>query len=217
MRVTWNAINALLQSDWSAQHSRRGHENLSRVPRRIFPRGFPPPTCHKRCVHVGKIRLARETTWHVDRAWRGALNELVSSKQIRVEIYHHLRVILMQDDEKEFRFILQQLILYVDNCEPLFANYFRQNYCNRICEWASCFRAKTIVNTNMFVESFHRTLKIIYLNQKQNRRIDLLVHDMVDWVQCCYCDLWIHATCAKDSIQNDGTLDYRCNLCSEDS
>ena len=40
--------------------------------------------------------------------------------------------------------------------------------------------------------------------------------DLVDWVQCCYCDLWVHATCAKDSIQNDGTLDYRCTLCSED-
>ena len=40
--------------------------------------------------------------------------------------------------------------------------------------------------------------------------------DLVDWVQCCYCDPWVHATCAKDSIQNDGTLDYRCNLCSED-
>ena len=48
MCVTWNAINALLQSDWSAQHSGLGHENLSRVPRRIFPRGFPPPTCHTR-------------------------------------------------------------------------------------------------------------------------------------------------------------------------
>ena len=68
--------------------------------------------------------------WHVDRAWRGALNELVSSKQIRVEIYHHLRVILMQDDEKEFQFLLQQLISYLDDCEPLFTNYFRKNYCN---------------------------------------------------------------------------------------
>ena len=61
MRVTWNAINALLQSDWSAQHSGLGHENLSRVPRRIFPRGFPRPLVIRACVHVGKIRLARDT------------------------------------------------------------------------------------------------------------------------------------------------------------
>ena len=61
MRVTWNAINALLQSDWSAQHSGLGHENLSRVPRRIFPCGFPRPLVIRACVHVGKIRLARET------------------------------------------------------------------------------------------------------------------------------------------------------------
>ena len=37
------------------------HENLSRVPRRIFPRGFPPPTCHTRMRARRKIRLARET------------------------------------------------------------------------------------------------------------------------------------------------------------
>ena len=80
----------------------------------------------------------------------------------------------MQDDEKEFRFLLQQLISYLHNCEP---------HCNRICEWASCFRAKTVVNTNMFVESFHRTLKIVYLRQKQNRRIDLLLHTLLKFAK----------------------------------
>ena len=39
------------------------HENLSRVPRRIFPRGFPRPLVIRACVHVGKIRLARETRY----------------------------------------------------------------------------------------------------------------------------------------------------------
>ena len=38
------------------------HENLSRVPRRIVPCGFPRPLVICACVHVGKIRLvARET------------------------------------------------------------------------------------------------------------------------------------------------------------
>ena len=31
----------------------------------------------------------------------------------------------------------------------------------------------------MFVEAFHRTLKIVYLQHKQNRRIDFLVHTLL--------------------------------------
>ena len=83
MRVTWNAINALLQSDWSAQHSGLGHENLSRVPRPIFPCGFPRPLviiCA--CVHVGKIRLARETTDYFLPRGRGEMGGLVGTPDL---------------------------------------------------------------------------------------------------------------------------------------
>ena len=34
--------------------------------------------------------------WHVDRAWRSALNEHITNKQQRVEIYHHHRVLLQE-------------------------------------------------------------------------------------------------------------------------
>ena len=51
MCVTWNAIYALLQSDWSAQHTGLGHEDLSR---RIFPRNDSPRLLVIRaCGHVG--------------------------------------------------------------------------------------------------------------------------------------------------------------------
>ena len=34
---------------------------------------------------------------------------------------------------------------------------------------------QTTINNNMYLESFHRVLKILYLNHKQNRRIDSLL------------------------------------------
>ena len=46
----------------------------------------------------------------------------------------------------------------------------------KVKEWATYYRVGTIVNTNMFVESFRRLLKVVYMNNKQNRRVDLLVH-----------------------------------------
>ena len=46
----------------------------------------------------------------------------------------------------------------------------------RLKQWAPCYRASTTVNTNMALESFHRVLKVCYLQKKQNRRIDYLLH-----------------------------------------
>ena len=42
----------------------------------------------------------------------------------------------------------------------------------RFGQWATCHRIGTIVNTNMHLESFLRLLKVVYLEGKQNRRMD---------------------------------------------
>ena len=75
--------------------------------------------------------------------------------------------------------MLQHFLSYLDGAERRFNKYFKENYCNRLGQWASYFRTGAIVNTNMFVESFHRTLKVVYLQQKHNRRIDFLLHTLL--------------------------------------
>uniref|UniRef100_A0A1X7T713 C2H2-type domain-containing protein n=1 Tax=Amphimedon queenslandica TaxID=400682 RepID=A0A1X7T713_AMPQE len=65
--------------------------------------------------------------WHVDRAWRKSLQTHVNSQQNRVEIYHHLCVLLRETDQK----------------------------------------------------SFHRLLKVVYLEGKQNRRVDCLLFTLL--------------------------------------
>ena len=42
-------------------------------------------------------------------------------------------------------------------------------------QWATSFRSGSTVNTNMFLEAFHRVLKVVYLHHKNNRRIDFLL------------------------------------------
>ena len=105
--------------------------------------------------------------WHVDRAWRTALNEHVKGKQKQVEIYHNLRVLLRENKERDFRLLLQQFLSKIVYTESHFSKYFKDHYCNRLDQWASCFRVKTIINTNMFLEAFHRTLKVVYMQQKK--------------------------------------------------
>ena len=37
--------------------------------------------------------------------------------------------------------------------------------------WAYCYRVSTAANTIMVLESFHRVLKMCYLQQKRNRHV----------------------------------------------
>lgn len=115
-------------------------------------------------------------SWHVDRAWRKALNTHIPDKDDRVKVYHQLSVIMFETDLTAFREKLQQLLSFLSETHPSFSEYFNRQYAHRYPQWAGYNKADTIVNTNMFVESFHRLLKTVYLHSKQNRRIDHLLH-----------------------------------------
>ena len=116
--------------------------------------------------------------WHLDKSWRKGLNQHITIKSKQPEVYHHLRVLLTETTESCFRQRLQQFISWLSEDEDLqeFTNYFEKEYIPRIQLWAPCFRSTSTVNTNMAVEAFHRLLKVCYMEKKQNRRIDRLLH-----------------------------------------
>ena len=143
---------------------------------------FPTIQCvisHLQKDHLMEINnqtLSFETQRHIDRAWRKALNDHIANKQDRIEVYHHLRVLLQEIDTSQFMVKIQQILSYLQDRYEQFYEYFKKNYIPNVHQWATCHRKGTTVNTNMFVESFHRVLKVIYLNNKQNRRVDHLLH-----------------------------------------
>ncbi len=114
--------------------------------------------------------------WHVDRAWRKALKERIPVKENQIDVYHHLRSLLTEVEPDKFRGLLQQFVSFLSKCHPQFCSYFQRNYTPRVEEWATCYRVSKFVNTNMYLESFHRVLKIVYLQGKKNRRLDNLIH-----------------------------------------
>ena len=116
--------------------------------------------------------------WHIDRAWRKGLSQHISEFQTRIEVYHQLRVILMETQEVTFRLRMQQLLSYLLESQPRFCEYFQREYAcsTRISQWAMYHRSYAGINTNMRLESFHRKLKVCYLQKKQNRRIDALLN-----------------------------------------
>ena len=119
--------------------------------------------------------------WHIDRAWRKGLAKHVPNFTVRSEIYHHLRILLLEQDEITFTCKLQQTVSYLMECEPRFCEYFQKEYAspNRFKMWATFNRLHSGINTNMIVESFHRRLKVCYLNNKRNRRIDMLLNTLI--------------------------------------
>ena len=61
--------------------------------------------------------------WHVDRAWRKKLNEVVPSQEQRVNIYHHLLVLLEETDVSRFNALLQQFLSFLEVLHPTLLDY----------------------------------------------------------------------------------------------
>ena len=68
------------------------------------------------------------------------------------------------------------MMSYLHEHHIRFFNYLKKVYVFRCEQWATCHRIGCVVNTNMFTEAFHRLLKVVYLENKQNRRVDKLLH-----------------------------------------
>ena len=123
------------------------------------------------------------------KAWRRKLNKPVNNKVIFITIFvfcwkKNLLVSLMF----YFNSFLHTFRRRIKN----FRHISKMNeYAPHVHEWAYVYRIGTEINTKMYVESFHHVLKIVYLDSKQNRRVDhllaVLLHFAKDkafeWIQ----------------------------------
>ena len=125
-------------------------------------------------VHTKKLICA----WHIDRSWKKGIQRHISGQAKQEEVYHCLRALLNEGDEASFRQRLQQFVSWLSTMEEVssFSEYFQREYIKRVEQWAPCYRITSVVNTNMAVESFHHVLKVCYMEKKQNRRVDKLIH-----------------------------------------
>ena len=83
-----------------------------------------------------------------------------------------------ENDVSNFKTVLKDTFLQL-NASPItsaFARYFETHYAKRPEEWAACFRKSSNIDTNMYVESFHRTLKYVYMKGKVNKRVENLLY-----------------------------------------
>ena len=64
-----------------------------------------------------------------------------------------------------------------------FGVYLNNNYAKRCKLWAHCHRLYAGINTKMFLEAFHKVLKHIYMNVKINKRIDMCLAHLLNFVK----------------------------------
>ena len=114
--------------------------------------------------------------WHVDRAWRENIRQL-KDPELEATVYHNLRLLLEETDKQKFEILLQQTIkeFKTSSITATFGKYFETHYAKTKEQWAACYRKDAFVNTNMYVEAFHRVLKH-YLKGRVNRRLDKFLY-----------------------------------------
>ena len=95
---------------------------------------------------------------------------------------------------------VQQLLAWLKGMSQPMASYFEE-YASQPSEWATCFRIGTWANTNMFVKSFHRTLKEIYFKRKQNRRVNHLLFTLRKITRDKAYEQWIKAEKGKVTVR----------------
>ena len=105
---------------------------------------------------------------------------MLHDKELQVVVYRNLHALMEETDKDKFESLLTRTVqLQLNNSTEEFGQYFKNNYVDRKHEWAHCYRQKSTINTNMYVEAFHHELKNIYLQGKMNRRVDRCVHTLL--------------------------------------
>lgn len=134
---------------------------------------------------MGAVTHKLLCTWHIDRNWRQNLNKISGVTEKKAIVYKTLRVLLQQTSVEDFQTYHVQVLedLLNDNDTKLFGEYFKRHYSNRPESWAYCYRLRLGINTNMYLESFHKTLKHIYLEGKKVKRLDKTINAVMKFTR----------------------------------
>ena len=79
-----------------------------------------------------------------------------------------------ETDPAKFHQLLDACIQTMATSEDTsaFGDFFERQYVERASQWATCYRNSSGINTNMYLESFHKQLKTNYMKGRYNKRID---------------------------------------------
>ncbi|KAE9523853.1 hypothetical protein AGLY_015741 [Aphis glycines] len=129
---------------------------------------------------MGPVEKQLLCTWHVLRNWSKNLNKIHSHDKKTI-VFKTLKTLLHETDEKSFSaelsHVINQLINDADTAD--FGKYFISTYSTRVEKWAFFNRKHLGINTNMYLETLHKSIKYCYLEGKQCKRLDLSINALM--------------------------------------
>jgi len=129
---------------------------------------------------MGSVEHRLLCTWHVDRNWRQNLCKISGEPEKKALVYKTLGILLQTTSVEQFSSYLQNVIRDLkDDDTNRFGMYFEKYYSRRPEVWTYFFRLRLGINTNMYLESFHKILKLIYLEGKRVKRLDKTIHALM--------------------------------------
>ncbi|KAF6215251.1 hypothetical protein GE061_010003 [Apolygus lucorum] len=129
------------------------------------------PQCHVMCA------------WHIDSAWKLKLGRL-SDRDKRFWIYDRLKACQLQVDINEFSEMFQSLIyeLYQNEDTKYIYTYINEYYNNRPELWANAHRIGIKINTNLYLDNFHRSIRRSFLKGRDKPKVDKCITAINDYI-----------------------------------
>ncbi|GFR28208.1 uncharacterized protein TNCT_436111 [Trichonephila clavata] len=124
-------------------------------------------------VVMGPTQYQLLCTWLVDKNWRKNLAK-INSRFKKLTVYKTLRVLLREPNLQSFTEMERNFVKLLEDDPDTrkFKKYYSTYYAERLQLWAYCYRKHVGVKTNIYLESFHKVLRHIYLEGKKMKRID---------------------------------------------
>ena len=157
-------------------------------------------------------------SWHVDKAWQTELREKIGNNEVEAEVYLKLKTIQQITNENLFQSSLQ---LFVDqitssNITESFGQYIVNHLVDNKRDWDIVFElvSESIPTCLLMVEAFHHhTLKYNYLKKKHNKRVDVLLLNLIKFSRDQVFERLIRLTKGKDTARQ--TMMHERHLASE--
>lgn len=120
------------------------------------------------CQIMGPSKHRLLCSWHIDRAWQTNLTKINNSEK-KSWVYKTLKHIQTISDTEVFKkkIIKFTRTLIEDQETKTFDDYLEKYYIPISEQWAYCYRSGCGLNTNMRLQSFHKTIKYHYLAGKK--------------------------------------------------
>ncbi|GIY29745.1 uncharacterized protein CEXT_556781 [Caerostris extrusa] len=124
-------------------------------------------------IVMGSTQYQLLCPWFVDKNWRKNLGK-INPQVKKITVYKTLRVLMQEPNLESFTGMEKNFVQLLEDDPDTrkFKKFYSTYYAQRVQLWTFCYRKPLGINTNMYLESFHKALNHVYLEGKKIKRID---------------------------------------------